>query len=136
MAFIGLLKSFEVRNIRNQHSQYMTRYSKKVGILWHLRWYFLSYIPKYLMGEVESYCFYRNGKVSAYLIIDKGWISIAVGKKYQGMGMGSILLQECLSKNKTYFLEVFKTNKKAISLYKKCGFKKIKQIGKVEIYGR
>ena len=54
---------------------------------------------------------------------------IYVDKKYQGEGIGKLLLDKCfqlarLKKIKTVWLGVWEHNPKAIAFYKKCGFKK------------
>lgn len=56
--------------------------------------------------------------------------SLAVSKKARNLGIGSLLLNDVLSNFATLRLEVKKSNKKAIKLYKKFGFKIIKKLPK------
>ncbi|MGV8151981.1 MAG: GNAT family N-acetyltransferase [Candidatus Nanoarchaeia archaeon] len=61
---------------------------------------------------------------------------LAVKKKFQGKGYGKLLVKHALNyskkiKIKNIFLDVRKNNIKAIRLYKKFDFKKIKEYSKV-----
>jgi len=60
-------------------------------------------------------------------------MGISVRKGYRNMGIGSALIEECIKtarqkKAKILRLEVFSTNKRAITFYKKYGFKKVAEI--------
>jgi ribosomal protein S18 acetylase RimI-like enzyme len=60
-------------------------------------------------------------------------MAIGVRKEYRSIGIGSALMEECIKaakrmKAKILRLEVYSTNKKAIALYKKYGFKKVAEI--------
>lgn len=67
-----------------------------------------------------------------------GMLGISVHKKYRGIGLGSYLLkkviklakQELKPKPKIIRISVFSTNKPAIGLYRKSGFKKVAVIPK------
>jgi ribosomal protein S18 acetylase RimI-like enzyme len=60
-------------------------------------------------------------------------MGISVRKEYRCIGIGSALMEECIKaarrmKAKILRLEVFSTNKRAIALYKRYGFKKVAAI--------
>lgn len=67
-----------------------------------------------------------------------GNLGITIKKGYRGMGLGSYLMKEIIKlaekelrpRPKTIRLNVFLTNKPAIGLYKKCGFKIVARIPK------
>lgn len=76
----------------------------------------------------------KNKKIVGYIVLTKkGEIAFfAVDKKFQGRGIGKNLLKKCfdLAKKrnlKNFFLDVRQDNKKAVSLYKKFGFKVVKK---------
>lgn len=79
----------------------------------------------------------NNNKAIAFLITSNLFeeaeiLSIAVSKKYQGLGVSKLLLDDFIKYSKLngiekIFLEVKENNKIAISLYTKFGFKKISQ---------
>lgn len=95
-----------------------------------------NYISEYSIG-----CFDNNQLVSFVLIgfrkkgLSKNIYDVATGviPEYQGKGLGSRMIQEviCVAKtdNIDYFsLEVLKNNKSAIALYRKFGFKIIREL--------
>lgn len=47
---------------------------------------------------------------------------IYIEKEYRNKGIGSDIIKNTISKNDTLYLYVYKSNAKAISLYKKLGF--------------
>lgn len=77
----------------------------------------------YAIGVVEYHRGVKRGHI----------ISIAIHPLYQGLGLGKILLkklEEILYLNgATYiYLEVRETNKRAISLYRKLGYRVVKRL--------
>lgn len=82
------------------------------------------------------------GMTEIYLGIGRqehvGNLAISIRKGYRGMGLGVYLTKEIIKlakrdlkpKPKIIRLDVFPTNKPAIGLYKKCGFKKVATIPK------
>ena len=70
-------------------------------------------------GEILGYCL-----VFSYLKIPRIY-SIAVSKKARNLGVGSAMLEFLTLKFKTLRLEV-RSDNKAINLYEKFGFKKVK----------
>ena len=80
-----------------------------------------------------------NGKVIGYVMaylrpdLEGHIMSIAVDKRYRGNGIGSALLTEAIERlverGARYIgLEVRVSNEKAIKLYERFGFKKVKRI--------
>ncbi len=63
-------------------------------------------------------------------------LGISIRKEYRGIGLGKFLMKSCIQtakerlKPKIFRLSVFSTNKIAINLYKKLGFKKVARIPK------
>lgn len=53
---------------------------------------------------------------------------IYLEENYRNKGIGSDIIKEVISKNDIIYLWVYKLNIKAVSLYKKLGFKIIKKI--------
>ena len=75
--------------------------------------------------------------------IHVGEFGITIKKAYRGMGLGSYLITEIMKSAKKvlkprprfFRISVFSTNKPAIGLYKKQGFKKVAQVTKQVRYG-
>jgi ribosomal protein S18 acetylase RimI-like enzyme len=62
-------------------------------------------------------------------------LGISIRKEYRGAGVGLAVMGECIKaakrlKTKMIQLHVFSTNKRAIALYKKFGFRKVAEIPK------
>lgn len=80
-------------------------------------------IKNHLVTLVVTY----NGDIVGYGHIDfekVHWIGICVLEKYQGQGYGSLIMKTLMGYTQnTLYLTVDKSNKKAINLYTKYGFK-------------
>lgn len=91
----------------------------------------------------------HNGVIAGTIGVDSGiWrenhvgnLGITIKEGYRGIGLGTYLIKEIIKlakkelqpKPKIIRLSVFPTNKPAIGLYHKCGFKKVARIPK-QIY--
>ncbi|GAB4221944.1 MAG: N-acetyltransferase [Francisella sp.] len=110
----------ELINIENS-AFYSDKISKKQFIynIHKQKYFFVAKIKDLVVGYIL--CFEYKKTIRVY--------SIAVSKNYQGKGIGHKLLEHLLENtNKNISLEVNTNNLKAISLYKKLGFKIKKQI--------
>jgi len=118
--FIVLNKPVSVRQEREILKDWLEKQRKKGGI--------------HFIAE-------HNGKIAGIADVKKRMgvmnhiaaIFISVRKEYRGIGIGSALMEECIKaakrmKAKILRLEVYSTNKRAITLYKKYGFKKVAEI--------
>ena len=87
-------------------------------------------IVGYIMGRIET----GFSELKRFSLLRKGHVvSIAVLPEHRSKGMGSSLLEKALEGFKEYqvsetFLEVRESNKVAIELYKKFGFKITRRI--------
>ncbi|HIC87772.1 MAG TPA: GNAT family N-acetyltransferase [Aquificae bacterium] len=86
-------------------------------------------ISNYFKSYPTIFLFLFNiplGFITYYKVLDEIHIlNFVIKKNYQNKGYGKLLLKMFLYlyENKTFFLEVFKDNIKAINLYKKFNFK-------------
>ena len=93
-----------------------------------------NWINNKLINEIHDYyqILYNNTHVGYIHIINENEIEIDdfyIFDEYQNMGIGTIVLNTIINKStKNIFLYVFIKNEKAISLYKKLGFKIIENI--------
>ena len=94
-------------------------------------------IEKYLACEVkEKFNYYYNivvnNKVVGYLLLtnnDNGKLldELYLEEEYRNKGIGTNIIKDILNKNNIVYLWVYKLNTKAISLYKRLGFKIIEE---------
>lgn len=89
-----------------------------------------------LKGRQRCWLAYRDDKLVGYLVVTHGGgdaelLNIVVAQSYQRKGIGSCLLQHAINCVKAHadmlFLEVRKSNRKAIELYAKEGFFEVGQ---------
>jgi len=138
MISFRLIDSFwdvlRVRSIRNSCRQFMTRDTRKIGILRQLQWW-----NDYKQAEgVDKWCYLMlEGKKSVgYGLVrrfkigvspNEYWLSGGLVPSVRGKGLGKILFQYLIDEFAagSLFLEVRKSNGGAYSLYKKLGFEKI-----------
>lgn len=89
--------------------------------------YTKKYIDYLSENTGEIYVDTDNNKMIGYIFVgknkDKGFIStLEVAKSYRGLGFGKRLLLDAVKKYDAIDLVVYKDNKIALNLYKKCGF--------------
>lgn len=72
----------------------------------------------------ETYVYEENDVIKGFIsIIDKEFIgALFVDNDYQGLGVGSKLINFVLNKHDTLSLAVYKENLKSVRFYKKMGF--------------
>lgn len=72
----------------------------------------------------ETYVYEENDVIKGFIsIIDKEFIgALFVDNDYQGLGVGSKLINFVLNKHDTLSLAVYKENFKSVRFYKKMGF--------------
>ena len=94
-------------------------------------------IDKYISDEVkEQIDYYKNivvdNKVVGCLLLtnngnDKLLDELYLEEEYRNKGIGTDIIKNILNKNDVVYLWVYKLNGKAISLYKRLGFKIIEE---------
>lgn len=93
--------------------------------------YFSSRSLSALDNHICTFLLLKNGSPACYGHLDKEddiiWLGIAVAEKYQGQGLGKVMLQTLLQHSKiknvaAVFLTVDKSNLKARNLYEKYDF--------------
>lgn len=94
------------------------------------RWYFL----RCLRGGLSCWALEKDGRVVGYGImrLKRGWahvMNLAVAERYRGRGLGRGILSHLLSTARTQgftrgWLEVNRSNRRAIRLYEQMGFRR------------
>lgn len=92
-----------------------------------------DYIIKNIPLQLENYkmiCI-NNEKIGCLLVQSKddGVLldEIYLEENYRNMGIGTAIIKDIIAKNDIVYLWVYKLNIKAVSLYKKLGFKIIEE---------
>lgn len=128
-----------LRKVRNSCREFMTNDQRYIGILRQLIWYVTVLRPRTLQETMNAFLkFNTEGEAIGYGLISsdgkKEWITGGLIPEYRSLGKGKelflTLIQLC---KKTPYLEVLKTNKPAIKLYKSIGFKEVKDNGNILI---
>lgn len=120
-----------MRGIRNQCRQWMTHYSKRIGLWEQFSWWFHSYTPRRESGRLYCYLFYMGETPVGYGLVsikpDGVWISGGLAEQYRGKGFGTQLFSWLVAKwgDRRMFLDVFDTNIAGIKIYKRLGFRSI-----------
>lgn len=87
-------------------------------------WYSNFEEVKKAILKSEVYVYIDGGLVKGFVGIENGYIAgLFVKKEFQGLGIGSQLLQKCKSKYQNLSLKVFRKNIRAINFYIKNSFK-------------
>jgi len=121
-----------LRIIRNECREYMTRYNDEISKQQQRQWF--DSLDK---TKIFPYLFLENYYGACLTFIGYGMIQLENGvsslsaglsKNNQGMGLGKILFENLIEKSKemncaSIELEVLKTNIRAYKLYEKLGFK-------------
>ena len=103
----------------------LTEYSQKIWLK-AKRFERFGYGGDELIGLIAAYD--NNSDKMGFIT------NVSVEREYQGIGMSLSLLNECINYNKIN-LEVYKSNKRAISFYEKNGFKILNDNKKTIIMG-
>ncbi len=91
-----------------------------------------NYVNKEVPKQLKDYynIVVNNKKIGCVLTVpaEDGILldEIYIEEEYRNYGIGSSIIKNILSKNNIVYLWAYKDNKKAISLYKRLGFKIIK----------
>ena len=110
---------------------------KKPKLIDEIDW-FAAFYKRLLKGDAVASVAEVDGKVVGLCDINRwvlaedvrhrGELGIAILKEYRGRGIGTKLIKSTIKKAKGKFgivwLGAFATNKDAVKLYEKCGFKK------------
>lgn len=117
------LVDYKLRNIleyaRNLSNDEMVR----------IKDYVLNHVPT----QLENYkiIYLNNEKIGCLLVESKddGALldKIYLEEKYRNLGIGTDIIKEIISRNEIVYLWVYKLNKRAVSLYKRLGFKIIEE---------
>lgn len=108
---------------------------KKPDLKDEIKW-FSNLYSSVLKGDALAVVAVEEGKVVGLCDVNRirpetelqhnGLLGIAIRKEFRGSGIGkelmAAMLERCRGKFETIVLDVFTTNKNAISLYKKFGF--------------
>ena len=92
-----------------------------------------SYVTSEVPKLISNYCnIIVDDKIIGCLLLtdkDNGILldEIYIEEEYRNKGIGASIIKDVISKNKIIYLWVYKENLKAISLYKKLGFKVIEE---------
>ena len=92
-----------------------------------------NYINNNIASEIKNYCniVIIDNIVGCLLLIDKedGKLldEIYLKKEYRNKGIGTDIIKNIIKENNIIYLWVYKSNTKAISLYKKLGFSIIQE---------
>lgn len=92
-----------------------------------------EYVKDSVSKQIDKYkLIYINGKKCGCVLVedkDDGVIidEIYIEKEYRNNKIGTDLIKKIISNNKVVYLWVYKTNSKAINLYKRLGFIIIKE---------
>lgn len=92
-----------------------------------------NYINNNIPREIKNYCdiVVNDNIVGCLLLIDKedGKLldEIYLKKEYRNKGIGTDIIKNITKENNIIYLWVYKSNTKAISLYKKLGFSIIQE---------
>lgn len=92
-----------------------------------------NYINNNIASEIKNYCniVIIDNIVGCLLLIDKedGKLldEIYLKKEYRNKGIGTDIIKNITKENNIIYLWVYKSNTKAISLYKKLGFSIIQE---------
>lgn len=87
------------------------------------------YVKSHIPMELENYRIIKidNEIVGCVLVVNKDdgvmLDEIYIESDFRNKGIGTKIIKEILQENKVVYLWVYKENEKAISLYKKLGFK-------------
>jgi len=128
-----------LRKVRNACRQFMTRDQRKIGIIRQIIWYLTVLKPRSLQGRMGAFLLYNSeGEAIGYGLLNreenKQWITGGLIPEYRSLGKGKELFLTMIAMcRKTPYLEVLKTNKAAIQLYKKIGFTEVKDNGYILI---
>lgn len=124
----------ELRRLRNECREFMTHDQKAISVWQELRWFYNTYKLWQEMGWARAYLAMWQSTPVAYGFIRnleiEPILSGGVSKDFRGWGFGEktfrFLLKEARGKKKLkVVLDVLVTNKPAVSLYKKIGFKEM-----------
>ena len=92
-----------------------------------------NYINNNIASEIKNYCniVVDDNIVGCLLLIDKedGKLldEIYLKKEYRNKGIGTDIIKNIIKENNIIYLWVYKSNTRAISLYKKLGFSIIQE---------
>lgn len=92
-----------------------------------------DYVLNHVPTQLENYkiIYLNNEKIGCFLVESKddGVLldEIYLEEKYRNLGIGTDIIKEIISRNEIVYLWVYKLNKRAVSLYKRLGFKIIEE---------
>lgn len=113
-------KALQLRKIRNECREFMTRDRGKIGVL--RQWRYWRSRKSY--DKWSAHLIYREGVPIAFGVIDGNEITGGVSSKWRGLGIGRRMFSFLTTQvEKPGVLEVQDTNEAAISLYKSLGWK-------------
>ncbi len=132
-----------MRKIRNECRYYMTHDTHKITKAEQMKWFNETYLPAH--GKGCWYAFLGFNEAAGYPVAfglirfkdDKFWLTGGVYEAYRGMGYGRDMFEYLTKFTTTMFgeawLDVFKTNTKALALYKSLGYSIIDEDERVYI---
>ncbi len=131
----NIFDAMAIRAVRNECNEFMTHDPSKIGILRQLNWYFRNYRPSQENKKLVCYLFWKENSATpiGYGVIrfndKKYWLTGGIIQKERGKGFGKILFQKLIERTPSneVWLDVLETNQIAYRLYKKLGFRKIRQ---------
>lgn len=130
----SITDAMQIMAVRNSGHAYMTHDSREITASEQHKWYNEIYLPKNKNGEMFAYCGYEQGNPVAYGMIqkkdDRYWVTGVISPECRGKGYGKELfrlLRDLVisSLSPDVYLDVLRTNERAVSLYEKLGFENI-----------
>jgi len=124
-----------VRRIRNECRTFLTNYTKHIGILRQIYWFFTYYFRAQRSGLYRIFLA-RNQKgvplgYGALQLKDgELLVTECVAEKFRGQGFGKAILGKLIDiakkERRPLIAEIWASNKPSIGLHQKCGFTLVK----------
>lgn len=130
-----------VAQLRNSGREFMTHNTDSLSVEKQTAWYDGTYLPD--VAEKKMFCFLGKvaGQPASYSLIreynGRFWVTGVVSDQFRGQGYGKVLLahlEDYIFTNLSdeVWLDVLATNKPAVGLYTKLGYKEVsKKDGKI-----
>lgn len=96
----------------------------------------LNWVHRNIERNLPAFCrILWNGELAGYFCLKlfdgKAELdSLFVLPKFRSLGIGTAVLQKCQQEAAPLFLYVFRRNTRALALYRRLGFKIVKEVGK------
>lgn len=133
------LQALRLARMRNASRKFFTHDQGWIGPFRQLRWYFSSYRKS---KEIFGYLMQEDGRDVGYGLLRKDgerWVVTGgLARSSRGRGLGRLLFQYLVGEGRRrgateIWLDVFLWNARAYNLYRKLGFERIEDDGKVAI---